>query len=140
MSADRRVRTTLAHEAGHGLLHAHLFVQSGQCKLFPEGQGNQPRVLCRDGGSSRASTYGGCWWEYQANRAIGAFLLPRTLVQIALDALMVPTGGLGLPTLPVQHRNAAIQRLSTVFDVNPVVARFRLLELLPEESTAQMTL
>src|SRR5258707_5098332 len=23
--AERRVRTTLAHEAGHGLLHAHLF-------------------------------------------------------------------------------------------------------------------
>src|SRR3989441_11554119 len=23
--AERRIRTTLAHEAGHGLLHAHLF-------------------------------------------------------------------------------------------------------------------
>lgn len=25
-SAERRINTTLAHEAGHGLLHAHLFV------------------------------------------------------------------------------------------------------------------
>src|SRR6266480_1646754 len=30
--AERRIRATLAHEAGHGLLHAHLFVLGNQSK------------------------------------------------------------------------------------------------------------
>ena len=48
--AERRIRTTLAHEAGHGLLHAHLFVLGKQSKpLFGDfTKSNAPKVLCRD--------------------------------------------------------------------------------------------
>jgi hypothetical protein len=74
---ERRIRSTLAHEAGHGLFHAHLFVLSGQCALFPEGTGEKPRVLCRDERPSTGNSYRGQWWEYQANRAIGALLMRR---------------------------------------------------------------
>lgn len=32
--AERRIRSTMAHEAGHGLLHAHLFTLAPQSSLF----------------------------------------------------------------------------------------------------------
>src|SRR6266699_3361856 len=41
--ARRRVRSTVAHEAGHGLLHGSLFVEDN----FPNLGDNQRRILCR---------------------------------------------------------------------------------------------
>src|SRR3990172_6177290 len=48
--AERRVTSTLAHEAGHGLLHAHLFVLGLEnMSLFPKGADvDSSRILCRD--------------------------------------------------------------------------------------------
>src|SRR5437660_1022719 len=48
--AERRIRSTLAHEAGHGLLHAHLFVLERQTEpLFGDfSDPSAPTVLCRD--------------------------------------------------------------------------------------------
>src|SRR6266851_2321934 len=80
-AAERRVSSTLAHEGGHGLMHAHLFALGDDHKtLF----GSDPdvsatKVLCRDGETELARpkgqrTYDGRWWEFQANRAIGALL------------------------------------------------------------------
>ncbi|HET9604866.1 MAG TPA: hypothetical protein VFO96_11300 [Gemmatimonadales bacterium] len=127
--SERRVRSTLAHEAGHGLLHAHLFFLTGQSGLFPEGQATQPRVLCRDERASASQSHSGDWWEWQANRAIGALLLPVGLTRRVLEEFTVPDGGLGIPVLPDTEREACVQRLAEVFDVNPVVARYRLTEL-----------
>jgi hypothetical protein len=39
---ERRVRSTLAHEAGHGLLHAHLFVLAPQQGLFQRSAAEDP--------------------------------------------------------------------------------------------------
>ena len=52
--AERRLRTTLAHESGHGLLHAHLFTLGTRPdSLFGDGlDGQAPKILCRSGGIS----------------------------------------------------------------------------------------
>lgn len=139
--SDRRVRSTLAHEAGHGLLHAHLFALSGQSSLFPEGHGASPRVLCRDERTPDGKKkYSGEWWEYQANRTIGGLLVPRQLALKSLDQFLEPTGLLGLKDLPHARRLVAASHLAEVFDVNPIVTAIRLGELFPEQSAAQQVL
>lgn len=140
-SSERRVRSTLAHEAGHGVLHSYLFAVTGQCSLFPDGSGPTPMVLCRDenpGGTRRV--YKGQWWEFQANKAMGAFLLPRPLVNAALDEFMVADGFLGGRTLDNEKREGAVKLLADTFVVNPMVARLRLDEIFPLEDREQTSL
>ena len=126
--AERRLSATLAHESGHGLLHMHLFA-------LEDGTGQ--KILCRPdgvqgaGGVGTTINYDGRWWEYQANRAIGALLLPRTLAQQALEFLLEGRGALGLKTLSSERRETAALALVDTFDVNPVVARIRLEDLFP---------
>lgn len=134
--AERRLRTTLAHEAGHALLHAHLFVLGRQKALFGDWtDSNKPKVLCRD-----PALYNGDWWEYQANMVMGSILLPKSLVNIAVEPFLKADGLLALPTLSPQSRGAAIHALSEMFDVNPVVVRIRLEKLFPIRSAGQLTL
>jgi hypothetical protein len=144
---ERRVNTTLAHEAGHGLLHAHLFVLGQQPRsLFGEGMdSNKPRILCRNGGIQgirgyKETGYGGKWWELQANLAIGALLLPRTLVKIVLEPLMEKKGLLGSEILDRTRREEAMQILTQVFDVNPIAAKIRIETLFPRTQDYQLTL
>jgi len=134
---DRRVRSTLAHEAGHGLLHAHLFALSGQSSLFPEGQGASPRVLCRDEIPSKDGKKYAGWWEYQANKAIGGLLVPNRLARMALDQFLEPAGLLGLRALPQERRAEAISTLAELFDVNPAVATIRIDSLFPSNPIQQ---
>lgn len=145
--AERRLRTTLAHEGGHGLLHAHLFVLGPRPDaLFGDGLAKDgPKILCRDDGTPAAG--GGRktkppyrWWEFQANMAMGALLLPKALVAKAVTAHLEPQGMLGLPMLPASRRDLAIRELADVFDVNPVVVRIRFESLYPEKSGDQLTL
>lgn len=129
--AERRIRTTLAHEAGHGLLHIPLFgLNQHQMTMF-ERDGEPPKVMCRDvqGATRGAAAYDGRWWEWQANQAIGALLLPKPLVRQAIEGYCVMTRGLALPTIPASRRKEAEQVISGSFDVNRAVARFRLNQL-----------
>ena len=134
--ADRRIRTTLAHEAGHGLLHAYLFALAEKSlHLFDTDSHSDHQILCRDvQGEERKRGYDGRWWEFQANGAMGGLLCPRTLVHKALTAYLVPSGSLGAMTLDEQRREAAARSLSDIFDVNPVVAKIRINELYPLET------
>jgi hypothetical protein len=139
--AARRVNTTMAHEAGHGLLHAHLFaVDSQPERLFgSDFDPETPRILCRD--ETGTKQYDGKWWEFQANKTIGALLLPKPLVEGALAPdLLVPTGMLGVPRLNADNRKRAVERIASIFEVNPVVARIRLEQLFPESQSAQLGL
>lgn len=145
--AGRRLRTTLAHEGGHGLLHAHLFVLSSRpASLFGDGlSADAPKILCRNGGiagvgdtTEKKPPYR--WYEFQANQAIGGLLLPKPLVDKALLPLLVARGGLGLACLPVERRERATRLLADIFDVNPVVARLRLESLYPVSADQQLTL
>jgi hypothetical protein len=142
----RRLSATFGHEAGHGLLHGHLFVVDAQPQsLF--GDDCDPdirRVLCRNVTSVRTeqgqNRYDGRWWEFQANQAMGALLLPRRLVGKCLNGLLVATGSLGAHTLPAGRREAAARMLADVFEVNPAVGRIRIAELYPAAGEGQLTL
>jgi hypothetical protein len=140
--AERRVRTTLAHEAGHGLLHAHLFALNEiPLHLFNRESHTGDQILCRDvqNDEKKSGRYEGRWWEYQANRAMAGLLCPRELVQQAVKPFLQPAGLLGVEVLDVSQRDASARALADIFDVNPVVARIRINEMFPAE-TGQMHL
>jgi len=144
-TAERRINTTLAHEAGHGLLHTHLFVLGSQPQqLFgQEMDPKKPKILCRDepAKSTGKPGYHGKWWEFQANKTIGALLLPKTLVEKALDCELLKTRGtFALRQLKREDRGRAIELVSTTFNVNGAVARIRLEELFPEGDGIQLSL
>jgi len=143
--AERRIRSTIAHEAGHGLLHAHLFVlQAGGRPLFGDFSDPQsPKVLCRDTADSQGrqkARYDGRWWEFQANSVMGSLLLPRPLVEQALEPFLAERGSLGGKTLDNTRREEAARHLSQIFDTNPVVARLRLDRLYPTTNEMQLSL
>jgi len=135
--AERRLRSTLAHEGGHGLLHAHLFAfEAPPRTLFGDGLASDaPKILCRDGGVTgvegvaKKPPYR--WWEFQANLAMGALLLPNALVERAIAPMLVAEGAFGFQILPDARRAKAIQHLAEVFNVNPIVARIRLEGMYP---------
>jgi hypothetical protein len=72
--AENLIRTTLAHEASHVLLHRSLFLSQPDA-LF--GQAALRQELCRDI-DPVGRGYTGEWWEWQANRGMAALLLPRS--------------------------------------------------------------
>ena len=140
--AERRVRTTLAHEGGHCLLHARLFALATPSQnLFGDfSELDKPKVLCRDDGAgSQPSGYSGQWWEFQANRAMGALLLPSQLVQSALSEYML-TSPAGFQHFDHDRTEEAAHDLANTFQVNPVVARLRLKQLFPGDARQQLLL
>jgi hypothetical protein len=140
--AERRVRTTMAHEGGHGLLHAHLFaLDEIPLHLFDTDSHSADQILCRDvhGDAKQVRRYDGRWWEVQANRAMSGLLCPRPLVQAAIKPFLSPAGLLGVEVLAENRREAAVRALADIFDVNPAVTRIRINELFPPQ-TEQMHL
>jgi hypothetical protein len=136
--AERRISTTLAHEAGHCLFHAHLFgATPSSAELFNDDEEHSlaPKILCRD---EPSPSYDGKWWEYQANAAIGPLLLPQELVIQAVQPFLECRGLLGLPTLADRARRPAELAIAETFNVNPIVSRIRLSEMFPPD--AQPTL
>jgi hypothetical protein len=145
--AERRLRTTLAHEGGHGLLHAHLFVLGSRPdSLFGDGlAADAHKILCRDGGIPGEGQDPGekppyRWWEFQANLAMGALLLPKPLVAKALESILTVQGMFKQPSLPSGRREDAVRLLAGVFNVNPIVARIRLEAIYPSVADRQLTL
>lgn len=146
-SSDRRVRSTLAHEGGHGLMHAVLFMGvANQTHFALDGDRRENldlkgrRILCPEEDirpATKKGRYDGRWWEWQANRAIGGFLLPKILVRQACAGFTECSEITKSPWLPDGARKAAEREVATVFDVNPVVARIRLGEMFPAQA-AQM--
>ena len=141
--AERRIRTTLAHEAGHGLLHAHLFALCEKPRgLFDEGHNHGPEIMCRDvcGATAANRTYDGKWWEFQANRAIGSLLMPSRLARLAAAPFCASDGQLGIPVVKEEQREHLARELAELFDVNPIVARIRLSEVYPAPAGGQLCL
>ena len=144
--AERRLNTTLAHEAGHGLLHGHLFVleESAESLFGADGEAGRGKIMCRDDsvahqGRPAARRYDGRWWEVQANMAIGPLLLPRRLAEKALDGLLDASSAIGVTNLAPGAREEAIRRLATTFEVNAAVAHIRL-EVMYPAAGVQLTL
>jgi hypothetical protein len=140
--AARRVRTTIAHEGGHGLLHSHLFALDDiPLHLFDRDSHSGDQILCRDvhGDDKKIHRYDGRWWEVQANRAMGSLLCPKPLVLEAIKPHLSSAGLLDTQVLEESPREAAVRALADIFDVNPVVTRIRLADLYPTQ-TGQMHL
>ena len=131
-SSERRARSTIAHEGGHGLLHSGLFMaDTSTGKVFGNGTRESQGFMCRhsDIGVAKAKAYDGRWWEWQANRAIAGLLLPKKLVARCVTEFLQK--GTIAPTLRENCRGEAESLTSTTFDVNPAVARIRLEEMYP---------
>jgi len=134
-SAERRINSTLAHEAGHGFLHSHLFAfAEGRLSLFDgDPDVTSMKILCREPEAKAGSRpYDGRWWEVQANMVIGPLLMPRSLVKKAIQPFVQKQGLLGIDDVDARMREDAISRLAEVFNVNPVVARIRLDDIFPK--------
>ena len=97
-AAERRIKSTLAHEAGHIVLHGPLFTSQlrDTTRSLIEGDVDvdNRKILCRDDIASERR-YDGRWWEYQANQMIGTLLLPRPLVQQGFGTPADGTGTIG---------------------------------------------
>lgn len=130
---ERRLNSTLAHEAGHGLMHAYLFAFEGAgLSIFGRDADVSPsKVLCRDADRGGRSGYDGKWWELQANKAIGGLLLPKTPVLAALRPLLPPSDRGDHLALDDPRREGAATFLVDAFEVNPIVARIRIGSLFP---------
>jgi hypothetical protein len=136
--AARQIRATLAHEAGHGLLHSSMFV--GNAPFGDLSNPVMPKVLCRTRAmESGIRQYNGEWWEFQANRVIGCLLMPRDLVLTALKKYLVLNGSLGTVSVNRFSKEEATQVLANIFEVNPIVSHIRLDVLFPAEGSRQMT-
>lgn len=125
-----RWRATVAHEIGHVLLHRHLYevadMQPGLFAGAPDGAARSPslmRCLKRDVGYSGGSD----WREVQANKAIGALLMPRLVIGAVLTAEMQR---LNLPAEPMQPDSPGVGTLVSAvarrFTVSKTAARIRL--------------
>lgn len=134
--SERRIRATLAHEAGHCMMHPILFMEEGgQTEISNSNiDSEKRRILCKKTDINPGGKYDGRWWEFQANCAIGGFLLPRSLVIQSVSSFTTESGLLGLATLEHPAREDATMHMAETFDVNPVVARIRLSSIYPEDS------
>jgi hypothetical protein len=122
------------------LLHAHLFAP-GTNQFFGDfTDPSRPKVLCRDEIKKGQRGYSGNWWEFQANMAMSTLLLPRPLVDLALEPFFVPCGLLGTLCLDETHRDEAIRTVAEVFEVNAVVAQYRIGEMYPDNRDSQLLL
>src|SRR6516162_7440465 len=132
----RRVRSTVAHEAGHGLLHGPLFMDTDSPGFMDGADGKNRRlILCRseDILVDTERSYAGKWWEFQANQAMGSLLLPSPLMHAFLHQSGINPASFGSGILtPSLAKNAAV-----IFDVNPVVVRIRLDSLFPQKKNHQ---
>jgi hypothetical protein len=127
--ARRRVRSTVAHEAGHGLLHGPVFAEANSPDLFNGAVGNNHRrILCRseDILVDTQRSYAGRWWEFQANQAIGSLLLPRSLMDAFLNQSGINPASLESRISTPPQRESLVKKAAVTFDVNPIVVRIRL--------------
>lgn len=112
-----RLRTTLAHEYGHVLLHASLWQAQGA------GGPNRCRrgaLLPRDGGVD--------WLEWQAGYVSGALLMPRSRVALLVEAFVRERDGRGPRDGSIEAAELR-RRASVAFDVSEEAAGVRLSKL-----------
>ncbi|MBV9356447.1 MAG: ImmA/IrrE family metallo-endopeptidase [Chloroflexi bacterium] len=111
-----RLRTTLAHELAHVVLHDFIW-------WFDQGRLDAERALALSPRCQRARAGGSTdWMEWQANYAAGALLMPDGALRRLLDAgdarYVRSSGG-----------RQRLRQVQGVFDVSAEAARVRLLQL-----------
>jgi len=119
---EPRLRTTLAHELGHVLLHN--FVAMREDELLPDGVDDGPPACVDPGPPARP---GVDWMEWQAGYACGALLMPTTELHAVVQPVL-ERYGTGLPV----GRSAfgpLIDRVQGHFLVSAAAAHMRLRRL-----------
>lgn len=144
---ERRRRSTLAHECGHGRLHVGPFTELMQAKKAGHGtervrDPSRPAAfLCRstdvrDDESDRPPALTGlAAWErmaeWQANRYMACVLAPARLVRAAVaDELNVVAAHAAI-ALNADQRAQLAPKISRCFNVSRELAGIRLQELFP---------
>ncbi|SYZ71952.1 hypothetical protein TRIP_C20067 [Candidatus Zixiibacteriota bacterium] len=136
--ARRRLRTTLAHEAGHICCHRDIFLKdTSTLSLFDDPMHNKMNqvILCRQEAVGNRH-YAGEWWEYQANRCMASLLLPKHLIKEKVDALLGKRQELSMKdAIRKGTAVSVIRRLADVFDVSFEATVYRLKDLgyIPDE-------
>jgi Zn-dependent peptidase ImmA (M78 family) len=118
-----RLRTTLAHEYGHLLLHAWLYE-------YFRGQIRNPAPLrCYsrtvEGNVDRLTD----WMEWQAGYICGALLMPKRRMDLLAGAFVKESGVAGRILADNIDGARLIKRVTDLFDVSRDAARVRLLKL-----------
>lgn len=130
-TARRRLRTTLAHEAGHVACHRGLFIRDTETlSLFSAAQiGSataKPPIMCR-GENMGQRGYSGEWWEFQANRCMAALLLPKRLFSTSTTKILADGGfASGEDCVKRGHGESLVRELSDEYDVSQTATLFRL--------------
>ena len=122
-----RWRATLAHEAGHVLLHRSLFEFAvGNLSLFgssPGGDAGHQLHRCLKRDATYASS--GDWREIQANQAMAALLMPRAFF-VRLARVQVAQTFPGRDAIPFGGEDMVAAKLAPVLAVSRQAARIRL--------------
>lgn len=153
-TTDRRRRSTLAHEIGHGRLHAGPFIELAQAKRsgfsteYVRSPGtNQAAFACRTADirdlehAQPPALSGLAQWErmaeWQANRYMAALLAPARLVRLAIGERLAAPEAHAKLDLNEAQRTAFTLQLSEQFNVSRQLASCRLAELFPESADGQ---
>ena len=142
---EHRLRSTLAHEVGHGRLHVGPFTELFQAKKtgcateWVRSPGtHHTAFLCRasdirDGETTRGP--GLATWErmaeWQANRYMAAILTPARLISLAVRSVLGCPEGHTRLALTEAQRAALAPEISRLFNVSRQLASIRLSELFP---------
>lgn len=135
---EKRIRSTLAHEAGHGLLHGSLFMEKFEAekesRLSPQIPSTSSGIIS-DGFACRGLGQTGSgsgrrfeWWEVQANKAMASLLLPRQLVDPYVREIM----SIPLPKFPWMDKSPdweledVAKKVADKFEVSISMATYRI--------------
>lgn len=146
---DRRRRSTIAHELGHGLLHTSLFQQRFDIERrqadFDPARPQHAQIACRSAdirevGTKPDSGNSYSWFEWQANALMGPLLVPRSALWLHLEPWIGPLNGVRSLQLPASVRAEAEQSVSEIFHVSRQLAAIRIAGLFPEKADNQLDL
>lgn len=134
-----RWRATLAHEAGHVILHRCLFEFAvGNMSLFgSSGDGGRQLQRCLKRDATYAGT--GDWREVQANQAMAALLMPKTFFMRVARAEIAKVFG-DRETIPFGDEDRVAARVAPILEVSRQAARIRLTTVGLVEPKAQRRL
>lgn len=125
--ANRRCRETLAHECGHGLLHAYYFAELWKMANVCRKLGPDHLYRFEDERKNFVVFNKAKRLEWQANRAMGALLIPRTLFEMTLRRSDFKNAR--LDQLSDFEERTLISHISLRFDVNRTTAYRRVVAL-----------
>lgn len=136
-------RSTVAHEIGHLMLHAQLYVDPAftlALTRWRQGDAAEGTITClaRDIHESPRGGYNDgdpfAHIEHQANLSMVELLTPRLLLRKCIFncTSSVPRRGGGFETVfDESRRREAVSCISSTFNVSPTLASFRLQEVYP---------